>query len=474
MSDVDHSAVFRRYDIRGSASGAQPALTAALAQRLGGAIASLLGAQRQQRYYVGRDQRLTSPVLYEALVAGLVAGGCQVVELAAVPTPLVNFAIAGDPTAAGGAMVTASHNPPGDNGFKLYFGRQVASPEQLEALAALCQQRPAPDPEPTVGGSRSSAAVSAGYLDAAIADLTAQQPLRPRKIVIDTANAVAGPIALELFERLGMQVVAINSVVDGHFPGHHPNPSDANNLTQLQAAVVEHNAELGLAFDGDADRLVAVAGDGAIVWPDRLLMLFAEQLLGERPGAAVVYDIKCSYQLERLLRAAGAEPLLCRTGHAFIRRALADSGAALAGEFSGHFFFPDRWHPFDDGLYAGARLLQLLDQRGGSLASAVAALPHSVASDEILVPIDDRDKFRVIEQFIATAQFDGATLNPLDGLRAEFAHGWGLVRASNTGPALTLRFEATDREQLAAIQTQVADQLRPLIPTLDEYLPPCH
>jgi len=470
VSGTDHSAAFRRYDIRGSASGAQPALTAALAERLGSAIAGLLGAQRQQRYYVGRDQRLTSPALCEALVAGLVAGGCQVVELGAVPTPLVNFAIAGDPTAAGGAMVTASHNPPGDNGFKLYFGRQVASPEQLQALAARCQEHPVE----RGGGSRDSAEVSARYLDAAIADLTAQRPLQPRTIVIDTANAVAGPIARDLFERLGMQVIAINSAIDGRFPGHHPNPSDADNLAQLQAAVVEHDAELGLAFDGDADRLVAVTGDGAIVWPDRLLMLFAEQLLRERPGAAVVYDIKCSYQLERLLRAAGAQPLLCRTGHAFVRRALADSGAALAGEFSGHFFFPDRWYPFDDGLYAAARLLQLLDERGCSLASAVATLPYSVASDEILVPVDDRDKFKLIEQFVATAQFDGATLNPLDGLRAEFAHGWGLVRASNTGPALTLRFEATDRDQLAAIQTRVADQLRPLIPTLDEYLPPCH
>lgn len=470
MSSAADSAVFRRYDIRGSASCAQSPLNIDFARRLGGAIAVLLSEQRSQPFYVGRDQRLSSPALHKALVEGLVVGGCRVVDLGALPTPLVNYAIAADDQPAGGAMVTASHNPPGDNGFKLYIGRQVASPEQLQSLAALCAAPCAA----AGGGSVELATISTEYLQAVLADLTANGPLRPRKLVIDTANAVAGPVALELFERLGMQVVAINSVVDGHFPGHHPNPSDPANLTQLQAAVIEHRAELGLAFDGDADRLVAVCGEGAIVWPDRLLMLFAQQLLAEQPGAAVVYDIKCSYQLERLLREAGAEPLLCRTGHAFIRRALAESGAALAGEFSGHFFFPDRWHPFDDGLYAGARLLQLLDELGCSLTEAVAALPHSVASDEILVPVADSEKFGLIDRFIATAQFDGATLNPLDGLRVEFADRWGLARASNTGPALTLRFEAVDRSQLAAIQNQFAAQLRPLIANLDEYLPPCH
>ena len=470
-SNQPHPA-FRRYDLRGRAGTAAGELSPAFATALAGAIAAELGEPRDRCFYLGRDQRLSSPALASALIEGLVAHGWQVVDLGAVPTPIVNFAIQNDPNAAAGAMVTASHNPPADNGFKLYFGHQVASPEQLQSLAErIAVDAPAP---PRGAGHCQTAKTSDAYMAAMVAELTSTGPLQPRKLVIDTANAVAGPYAQALFERLGMQLTVLNGEVDGHFPGHPPNPADPANLVQLQRAVVEQGAELGLAFDGDADRLVAVSSDGAIVWPDRLLMLFAQQLLAERPASTVVYDIKCSHQLPQLVRAAGGEPLLCQTGHAFIRRALRASDAALAGEFSGHFFFPDRWYPFDDGLYAGARLLQLLDQRGCSLAAAVAALPQSISSDELLVPVADSEKFALMASFIGRAQFADARINLLDGLRADYAYGWGLVRASNTGPALTLRFEADSRSQLIAIQSQFADQLRPFLTHIDEYLPLCH
>mgnify|MGYP001041006871 CR=1 FL=1 len=472
MNTCQAHPAFRRYDLRGRAGSEASELSPAFAGALAAAIACELGEQRSQRFYVGRDERLSSPTLAAALIQGLVANGCQVVDLGAVPTPIVNFAIQNDPNPAGGAMVTASHNPPTDNGFKLYFGRQVASPEQLINLAELVDS--GHDEAVAETGHLQCANSGEAYLEAMVAELTGERALRPRKIVIDTANAVASPIARTLFERLGMQVSVLNSEVNGHFPGHPPNPADPANLAQLQRAVVEQQAELGLAFDGDADRLVAISGDGAIVWPDRLLMLFAQQLLAQSPDSTVVYDIKCSHQLPQLVTAAGGKPLLCQTGHAFIRRALRDSDAALAGEFSGHFFFPDRWYPFDDGLYAGARLLQLLDRRDCSLAAAVAALPQSVSSDELLVPVADHEKFSLIETFIARANFPSAKINLLDGLRADFACGWGLVRASNTGPALTLRFEANTVAQLKTIQTQFADQLRPLLTHIDEYLPLCH
>lgn len=470
MTDAIRHPAFRRYDLRGRAGSGPEQLSSPFATALGQAVAIELGERRQQRFYLGRDQRLTSPALAAALAEGLVLSGCDVVDLGAVPTPMVNFAIHNDPDCAGGAMVTASHNPPSDNGFKLYFGQAVATAEQLQRLAQSVQSASF---SPARGGRLQRGEISARYLDSVVADLTDSAPLRPRQIVIDTANAVAAPFARQLFERLGMRVTVLNGEVDGHFPGHPPNPADPANLAQLRAAVVAERAELGLAFDGDADRLVAVCGEGNIVWPDRLLMLFAQQLLARQPGASVVYDIKCSQQLAALVAEAGGVAAQCQTGHAFVRRAVAQHQAALAGEFSGHFFFPDRWYPFDDGLYAGARLLQLLDQRGCSLQQAVAELPQSYSSDEILVPVADSEKFAVMQQFIAQARFDSAQINLLDGLRADFAHGWGLVRASNTGPALTLRFEAQTSAELNTIQQQFAQQLRPHLTHIDEYLPVC-
>ncbi|GIX31808.1 MAG: hypothetical protein KatS3mg124_2280 [Porticoccaceae bacterium] len=449
--------VFREYDIRGRAGSE---ITADFARRLGRALGSWLLERGHHTVLVGRDGRLSSLQLSQALTEGLATTGCDLVQLGQVPTPVVNFALAAGLGAASAAVaVTASHNPKHDNGFKIVVDDRPLAPEELQALrGAMEQGGPFREGRGTVEGLDPLPA----YRQRILADVAVDARF---KVAVDCGNGVAGAVAPELLAALGQEVVPLFAEVDGNFPNHDPDPTVPANLRELATLVREQHCDLGLALDGDGDRLVAVTAEGRIVWPDELLMLFARDCLPRHPGAAVVFDIKCSRRLPALVEAYGGQPVAWKTGHANIRRKLLEEGALLAGEFSGHLFFPDRHGTFDDGCYAAARLLEILARREQSLAEAVASLPSAVATPELRLPVAEAEKFALVERF-RDQDFDSARVVDLDGVRVEWANGFGLLRASNTGPALTLRFEADDEEALAAILGDFEARLARLDPRL--------
>lgn len=437
-------AVFRGYDIRGAAGSE---ISPAFAEALGRTLGATVGERGGVRVAVARDGRVSSPALTDALIGGLVAGGGEVVDIGLVPTPLLCFAAARLPAIAATVMVTASHNPAGDNGFKITLG---GAPLQGEGLLEL-RQRMLAQGWPQGTGKRLAQDVRDDYLQAVVGDI----PIRlSRKVVVDCGNGAAGEIAPRLLEALGCVPIPLYCEIDGTFPNHPPDPACAANLQDLRKAVIATGADLGIALDGDGDRLVAVSGSGRIVWPDELMLIFARDLLPAHPGADIVYDVKCTRRLGTLISSYGGRPVMSRTGHAHIRNKTAELGAPLGGEFSGHLFFRDRWLGCDDALYAAARLLEILERREQSLDGVLATLEPTVATDELRLPVPERDKFALVERARAAARFEDARIIDLDGLRVEFANGWGLLRAANTESAITLRFEAEDRAQLDAIRAR--------------------
>ena len=449
--------IFRAYDIRGIA---ERELTTDVCREIGKALGSELVEQKQRVTLIARDGRNSSPRIRDALVEGLRWCGVSVIDLGAVPTPVMQFATR-ELGIGNGFMVTGSHNGREYNGIKMVI-RDASLTE--EAIFSLRERiRAQRFIEAAVPGDYSNRSIVDEYIARIRTDVVVARRL---KVVVDAANGVTGPVAPRLFQALGCVVEPLFCELDGDFPNHDPDPTRPGNLHALQATVKTRRADLGIALDGDGDRVVFVTSQGETVHPDQTLMLLAQDVIARNPGASIVFDVKCSSHLPRLISDAGGLPIMCRSGHSYVKNQIQQSGALLGGEFTGHIFFRERWYGFDDGMYVAARLLEFLSLSSMRLHEHLERLPKSVVTHEITVPSDEVQKFVIIEQLKADNFFDGAEVNTLDGLRVEYPHGWGLVRASNTGPALSLRFEADTEAHLANIQARFRDALRTVDPTL--------
>ena len=452
--------VFRDYDIRGVAN---EQITPEFALRLGKTVGSLVLRRGNNALYLGRDGRSSSEALSLALREGVISTGCNVIDLGEIITPALNYAIHYSGQSTSGVMVTASHNPGNFNGFKIIIQGQVLSGENLQLLKPIMSL----DNFTEGKGEYFSRLVIPQYVREIFEDIGI---VKEFKVVIDGANSVSGPVAVELFESLGCQVIPLYCDIDGSFPNHEPNPSDEFNLMDLRAKVASEDADLGFAFDGDGDRLVVISKSGHICWPDQLMMLFATDVLQNHDGAPIIYDVKSSQNLAEVIQKHKGIPILCKTGHAHVREAVQENNALLGGEFSGHIFFNDRRKCFDDGLYAAARLLEILTATYKSLDQLLDTMDIRAFTGEILIPVQDDKKFALMSQIANECEFRGSRINRLDGLRVEYPQGWGLVRASNTSPNLTLRFEADDHNVLGHIKQTFKFKLSRFIPDIEEYL----
>jgi len=440
--------IFKAYDIRGIIGDT---LTEAGVEQIGRAIGSEARARGRSSVVIGRDGRLSGPALAAALARGLQAAGIDVIDVGQVATPMLYFA-AHELGTLSGVMVTGSHNPPQYNGLKMMLDGETLAGETIQALRARLSDGRI---DSGSGGYRTQD-IRAAYLERIVSTLRLARRMR---IAVDAGNGVAGATAPELYRRLGCTVQELFCEVDGKFPNHHPDPSQPHNLEDLISALKEGDAELGLAFDGDGDRLGVVTRSGKIIYPDRQLMLFAADVLSRVPGGEVIFDVKCTRHLFGWIRKHGGKPLLWKTGHSFIKQKLRETGAPLAGEMSGHIFFKERWYGFDDGLYAGARLLEILS-RGDNPSAVLEALPDSVSTPELQWQLNEGENYTLMEQLRNAAQFpDAKEIITIDGLRVEYADGFGLARPSNTTPIIVLRFEADNAAALARIQADFRREL---------------
>jgi phosphomannomutase/phosphoglucomutase len=450
--------IFRAYDIRGVVG---QTLDVGVAELVGHAIGSLMADKGLNDVVVGRDGRLSGPDMVDGLVRGLRRAGRHVIDIGMAPTPVVYFGAYFLRTGCC-VSVTGSHNPPDYNGFKVVVGGETLSGDAIVDLyARIAEDRLHTAPEP--GGS-SQRDIADDYVQRIASDVQIDRRL---KVVVDAGNGVAGEIAPRVLEAIGAEVKPLFCEIDGTFPNHHPDPSEPANLIDLVSMVVRFEADLGIAFDGDGDRLGVVTRDGEIIFADRLLMLFAADVLERNPGAVIVYDVKCTGRLPGHILRHGGSPLMWKTGHSLIKAKMRETQAELAGEMSGHFFFGERWYGFDDGIYAAARLLEILAGRPESASEVLKALPNGVSTPEIKVDAPRGDPHAFVERFVAQAQFDdGPRLSTIDGLRVDWADGWGLVRASNTTPVLVMRFDADSQQALTRIQDAFRHCLLQLEPDL--------
>ncbi|HWT15200.1 MAG TPA: phosphomannomutase/phosphoglucomutase [Patescibacteria group bacterium] len=448
--------MFRAYDIRGIVD---QNLTAGTAQLIGQSIGSIVRERGMSEVCVARDGRLSGPDLSQALIRGLRMAGCDVIDIGAAPTPVLYFATH-QLNNGNGVMVTGSHNPPDYNGFKIVVGGQTLAEEAIQDIfARIVEGRLAHG-----NGGVSSVDVKAEYIERITGDV---QAMRRMKVVVDAGNGIAGAFAPQVLEGIGCEVMPLYCEVDGHFPNHHPDPSDLHNLDDLKIAIKQYNADIGLAFDGDGDRLGVVTKSGEVIFPDRLLMLFAEDVLTRNPGAAVIYDVKCTGQLSEHILRNGGSPVMWKTGHSLIKAKMREEDSALAGEMSGHFFFGERWYGFDDGIYAAARLMEILAQRDESPEAVFATLPKGVSTPELKIPMVEGEHYAFVERFRERAKFPGAKVTTIDGVRADYKDGFGLVRCSNTTPCLVLRFDALNKIGLDRIQDSFRSQLLAVDPSLN-------
>jgi phosphomannomutase/phosphoglucomutase len=448
------SHVFKAYDIRGEVP---EDLNPDFAMLLGRSLAARAKAASVQSIVIGFDGRLSSPALAQALSAGIREGGIHAIELGMVPTPLVYFAAHHLGTGSGVA-ITGSHNPPQYNGFKMMLG---GSTLYGQSITDLRQEMGKPKAVASTPGELEPVDIKPVYAERVAGDI---KLARPMKIAIDCGNGVAGVIAADLYRALGCEVVELFCEVDGQFPNHHPDPAEPHNLQDLIKAVQANDCELGLAFDGDGDRLGVVTRSGEIIWPDRQMILFARDILSRLPNSEILFDVKCSRQLPLAISAAGGHPLMCRTGHSLVKAKLAETGAPLAGEMSGHIFFKERWYGFDDGLYTGARLLEILS-RTDDPSAALEALPTAFSTPELKLEMSEGEPFALIDALKHSAKFDGAqAVSTIDGVRVDYEDGFGLARPSNTTPVVVLRFEGETPAALDRIKAQFRDQLKALAP----------
>lgn len=449
------ASIFRAYDIRGVVGDS---LTTETAYWVGRAVGSESLAKGEPNVSVGRDGRLSGPELVEHLIQGLVDSGCSVSDVGMVPTPVLYYA-ANVLAGKSGVMLTGSHNPPDYNGFKIVIAGDTLANEQIQALRRRIETN---DLAEGVGQAE-QVDVLESYFKRIREDIALAKPMR---VVVDCGNGVAGVIAPQLIEVLGCKVIPLFCDVDGNFPNHHPDPGKLENLEDLIAKVKSENADLGLAFDGDGDRVGVVTNTGTVVYPDRLLMLFAKDVVSRNPGADIIFDVKCTRRLTPLISGYGGRPVMWKTGHSLIKKKMKETGALLAGEMSGHIFFKERWYGFDDGIYSAARLLEILSQDKRTAEQVFAAFPNDLSTPEINVTVTEESKFTIIETLQRDAQWGEASVTTLDGLRVDYPKGWGLVRASNTTPVLVLRFEAESEDELKRIQDVFRAQLYTVAPDL--------
>ena len=451
-SDASATSIFRAYDIRGVVG---ETLTEDSVFAIGRALGAEAEARGQKTVVVARDGRHSSAALMQALANGLLQSGRDVLDIGLAPTPVLYFATH-FLDAHSGVMITGSHNPAQYNGLKIVLDGQTLSGEAIQAIRRRVEARDFIEGT----GSMQSTDIVAEY----IRRISEEIPVSlgdALKVVVDCGNGVPGMVAPAVLRAIGHDVIELFCDVDGDFPNHHPDPSQPENLQQLIAAVIEEGADLGLAFDGDGDRLGVVDSEGNIIWPDRQMILFARDVLAHNPGAKIIYDVKCSRHLPLEITAAGGEAILSKTGHSIIKNLMQENGALLAGELSGHLFFRDRWYGFDDALYAAARLLEILVNSGQAPADVFAALPGGISTPELRLAMPEARHAEFMEQVMnATAEFEYAEINTLDGMRAEFVDSWGLIRPSNTTPCLTLRFEGDDAEALEDVKNRFRKMLK--------------
>ncbi|XGA81662.1 phosphomannomutase/phosphoglucomutase [Halomonas sp. CH40] len=450
------ASIFRAYDIRGIVDDT---LTEAGVKQIGQAIGSEAAARGESTVVVARDGRLSGERLQGALIHGLIAAGQNVVNIGMVPTPVLYFATHILEGTASGVMVTGSHNPPDYNGFKIVLGGETLSGEAISAL----YQRIVDNQLASGQGEVREEDVRERYLERVIGDIKVKRPL---KAVVDCGNGVAGEMGPQLIERLGVETLPLFAEIDGTFPNHHPDPGKPENLKDLIAKVKETNADIGLAFDGDGDRLGVITPSGKLIYPDHLLMAFATDMLSRNAGAKVIFDVKCTGNLTPVIEQAGGEPEMWRTGHSLIKARMKETGALLAGEMSGHIFFKERWYGFDDGMYAAARLLEILAGQPDDADSYFASFPLDMGTPEINITVTDDNKFALVDKLAREGDFGDGIKTTLDGIRVDYPDGWGLCRASNTTPMLVLRFEGKNAEALARIQASFAAALRQVDPSL--------
>ena len=445
--------IFKAYDIRGIVDHS---LTTAGVNAIGQAIGSEAKARGLSRIAIGRDGRLSGPALSSALAEGIRSSGVDVIDMGMVTTPMLYFA-AHELADSSGVMVTGSHNPPEYNGLKMVLGGDTLSGDAILALYDRLAQG-----QLTQGnGSYREADIASRYLDRVVGGISLA---RPMTVVIDCGNGIPGRFAPELFRRLGCQVIPLFCDVDGHFPNHHPDPSQPENLKDVQATLATSAGEIGLAFDGDGDRLGVVTKDGHIIYPDRQLMLFAADVLSRNPGAEIIFDVKCTRNLFPWIREHGGKPTLWKTGHSLIKAKMKETGALLAGEMSGHTFFKERWYGFDDGLYAAARLLEILS-RAHDPNETLNRLPDAVTTPELQIRLKEGENFSIISALQTSGQFpDAHDIITLDGVRVEYSDGFGLARSSNTTPVIVLRFEADTAEALVRIQKEFKREIQKIKP----------
>lgn len=439
--DIDPQ-VFRAYDIRG-VIGEQ--LNENSFYSIGKAISYQLKELNRTCCYLGHDGRLTSESLAKALRQGLLDSGVDVIDLGLIATPMMYFATHQDQAIDSGLMITGSHNPSQYNGIKMVLAGKTLSKEPIQSLYKYVSERK----NPVGAGKYQTLNITDAYIQRITQDIHIARPL---KIAVDSGNGMAGPFIPQILEKLGCEVIPLYCDVDGKFPNHHPDPTVEDNLIDLKNAVAQHQADIGLGFDGDADRIGVITNDGTMICPDRILMLYAQEILKRKPGATIVYDVKCSSNLEKVVLDAGGIPFMCPTGHSIVKGIMKSKNADLAGEMSGHIFFKDRWYGFDDAMYSACRLLEIISNSPQSSSAQFAAIPNSINTPELKIYIDDELKFKFMDAFCKQELFTDATIITIDGVRAEFTNGWGLIRASNTTPCLVARFEADDEESLAIIQ----------------------
>ena len=451
------STPFRAYDIRGIVD---QDIDSCLAKAIGQAIGSETLAQGESHIFVARDGRNHSQELSQSLSEGILSTGCNVIDLGSTPTPLLYFATNESELTRSGVMVTASHNPAEYNGFKIVINGRTLAGEDIQAL----RSRIVSNDFEIGSGEIQQQNIVTDYIDRIFSDVALAGDA---KVVIDAGNGITGNIAPQLFQELGCDVIPLYCDVDGNFPNHTPDPSIASNFDALIAKVKETGADLGIAFDGDGDRLGVVSSSGEIIWPDRLLMLFAKDIVSGHPGCDVLYDVKCTREINTLVSSYGGRPIMWQTGHANMKAKMQETGALIGGELSGHFYIKDRWYGFDDGLYAAARLLEIMTLRDQSLDEIFISFPVLPCTPEIKIAVDEGKKFALIDTLIKQGQFESGERTTLDGLRVDFSKGWGLVRASNTSPALTLRFEGETEAVIDQPKKLFKRELLKIEPSLD-------
>ena len=452
------ASIFRAYDIRGIVDDT---LSETSVAQIGHAIGSEAQSRGESTVVVARDGRLSGPRLLAALTRGLMTSGCDVIDIGMVPTPVLYFATHVLDGTTSGVMVTGSHNPPDYNGFKIVLGGETLYGDAITALHTRLSEGNLSEGQ----GSVRQQDVRQAYLARILDDVALARPL---KAVVDCGNGVAGELGPALIERLGAETLPLFAEIDGTFPNHHPDPGKPENLADLIRTVQESGADIGLAFDGDGDRLGVVTPSGKMIYPDHLLMAFAEDMLARNPGARVIFDVKCTGNLTRVIEEAGGTPEMGRTGHSLIKARMKATGAQLAGEMSGHLFFQERWYGFDDGLYAAARLLEILAKQDDDADTFFARYPQDVGTPEINIAVSDETKFALVERLAKEGDFGETGIKTtLDGIRVDYPDGWGLCRASNTTPVLVLRFEGKSEAALARIKARFAEALSQVSPDLE-------